>query len=241
MSVFSSEILKRKLRHPVSGLFLLMAPFAGCASPSNGPVLLHSSNPCGKRLPPESGSLVHHRPSSFLAGALLQLKSSFTFPSLEMYDLPLALPPHFLQDADSCLYCLPQSACPPKNPTHLLDTLLWPRLVQGFRPLLSPWSLCHSQLLPPGSICYFSSSSQPSYPVSAPRCTCQNSCFQLFPLRGWEEKATLGMPSWSGDFSTLLYQGISTCRMGISHRPPVKRALKCPGSWDTACLALIKW
>lgn len=127
----------------------------------------------------------------------------------------------------------PVCVLPPPNPT-CLNTLLWPCLVQGFCLLPSPWSLCHSQLLPPGSICYFNSSSQPSYPVSAPRCTYQNRRFQLFPLRGWEAKATLGMPSWSGDFSVPLYQGISTCGMEISHRRPVKRALKHPGSCDTA-------
>lgn len=129
---------------------------------------------------------------------------------------------------------------PPKNPTHLLSTLLRPRLVQSFHLLLSTWFLCHSQLLPPGLICYFNSFSQPSYPVSAPRCTYQNSRFQLFPLCGWEEKATLGMPSWSSDFSASLYQGISTWGMGISHGHPLTRVLKCPGSCDTACLALIK-
>lgn len=149
----------------------------------------------------------------------------------EVYHLSLALLPHFLWDADSCLCCLLQSARPPKNPTGL-GTLLWPHLVQGFCPLPSPWPLCHSRLLPPGLICYFNSSSQPSYPVSAPRCTYQNRRSQLFPLRGREEKATLGMPSRGGDFSALLYQGISTCGMGISHRRPVKRALKRPGSCD---------
>lgn len=220
-----------------------MAPFAAsaCLPPRpKGPVLLQRSKPLREASVSRLGSVAHHRCSSFLAGALLQWKSSFMFASLRYtYDLSLALPPCFLQDADSCLCCLLQSACPPKNPTRL-DTLLWPCLVQGFRLLPSPWSLCHSQLLPLGSICYFNSSSQPSYPVSAPRCTYQNRRFQLFPLRGWEEKATLEMPSWNGDFSVLLYQGISTCGMGISHRRPVKRALKHPGSCDTACLALIK-
>lgn len=148
----------------------------------------------------------------------------------------MALPPCSLWDAAVVSAAISLSPQEPHSPQHpALATL-----GSGLLSALSPWSLCHSQLLPPGSICYFNSSFQPSYPVSAPRCTYQNRRFQLFPLCGWEEKATLEMPSWSGDFSVLLYQGISTCGIGISHRCPVKRALKCPGSCDTACLALVK-
>lgn len=42
-----------------------------------------------------------------------------------------------------------------------------------------------------GFVCCFNSSSQPSYPVSAPRWIYPNSCCQLFPLSWGEEKATL--------------------------------------------------
>lgn len=70
----------------------------------------------GKCLSLESGSLVHQRHSSFSAGTLLQLKSSFTFPSLRCMTSPWhCLLWDFLWDADAGLYCLLQ-VCPPRTP-----------------------------------------------------------------------------------------------------------------------------
>lgn len=233
-----SKIPKRKLRQPVSGLFLSMATFAGPAC-SPAPMDLCWSKPLQEASASRTGVSCTSGMFIFLSRCFAATEIFLHVCFSGVYDLSWALLPCFLRDADSCLCCLLQSAHPPKNPTRL-DTLLWPHLVQGFCPLPSPWSLCHSRLLPPGLICCFNSSSQPSYPVSAPRGTYQNRRSQLFPLRGWEEKATLGMPSWGGDFGVLLYQGVSTRGMGISHRRPVKRALKRPGSCAAACLALVE-
>ena len=166
----------------------------------NGPVPLHGPNPCGKLLSPV-GAPCASRVFICLSRCFAAVEIFLLVRLSEVYNLPLALPSHFLQDADSSL-CLLQPACPPQEPPSPPPRPAATTLGSGLSSAPIPL-VCHSQLLPRGLICYSNSSSQPSYPVSAPRCTYQNRGFQLFPRRGWEQKATLGMPSWSGDFSAL--------------------------------------
>lgn len=166
---------------------------------------------------------------------LVQLISSFTFPYMRSTTSPLAFSLCFLWDADCHLCCLLY----PESPTCLLSTLCRPRLVQGFHPLLFPWSL--SLTVAPSGLCLLFQF------IFSALISCLSSQMYLskqslsaFPSVLGGGKATLGKPFWSGDFSILLYRGMSTCGMGISHRHLVKGALKHSGSCDTACLAFIK-
>lgn len=91
----------------------------------------------------------------------------------------MPLLPHFL-----CCLSPPKPHSPPQHPAL---TTLSPAFL-----LSCPLPLSVTHLLPLGSICCFNPSSQPSHPASAPRWTYQNSGFQLFPRRGWQQKPPWG-------------------------------------------------